>query len=80
VIIGSGSLGKTFFVTNKSQNLMVLKHINLSEIDMDHLELYLNSYEIHPFIENLEIVWIHNSKLLLLFELQKGGDLYQNLR
>jgi serum/glucocorticoid-regulated kinase 2 len=47
---------------------------------MDLLELYLNNYLVHPFIETLEIVFLHQQKLIFFFQLKRGGDLYSHIR
>lgn len=47
---------------------------------MDLLEHLLKEYEVHPFVETLEMVFNLPHKILLMFELKRGGDLYQHLR
>ena len=46
---------------------------------MDLMELYLNNYQEHPFIETLELVFLQQNRIHFLFQLKRGGDLYQHI-
>ena len=85
-VIGKGSFGKVFLVSNKNMNkFYAMKRINKDILIEKHQIINIkNEKEIliqiqHPFINSLDFVFQNELRIYFFLNYLPGGDIYDNL-